>query len=326
VDFDLNGIQTANGENAMLFRREMCRIVLTGLLLVLGNCDWATAADVQLIPHEDTVEVNIGDTNFATYNFGEKWPKPFLYPVKTETGKLLTRSLEAPDSKDHPHHKGVWCAIDEVNDIKFWAEKGKIQTKSVEAVTAKGNPAVLKVTNHWVNAEGEPVVIEVEKISIYADRVVTYDLTFTAGKDKVTWGDTKEGLFGIRVADTMRESKGGEIVNAEGLRTTKACWGKLSDWVDYTGEVGGEKAGVALFDHPENFRRSRYHVRDYGLFTLSPFGTHSYTNGAEPANPLVQEPGMSFRLQYGLYFHPGDAAAGGVSEKYKAFLERTSAK
>lgn len=300
----------------------LAKVIGLVLLAVCGTSSLIAADAVQMVKGEDTVAITIDGAEFATYHFGSQWAKPFLYPVKSATGKPFTRSLEAPDSKDHPHHKGVWCAIDEVNDLRFWAELATIKNVGLELVRPEGDPAILKVTNHWLGTDGQPVVIEVEHIAIYADRLVTYDLNFTAGAAPVTWGDTKEGLFGIRVADTMRETKGGQIVNAEGLKATKDCWGKFSDWVDYTGDIGGEVGGVAVMDHPLNFRRSRYHVRDYGLFTLSPFGNSSYTNGAEPEQPLVQAAGSSFRLRYGLYFHAGTAAEAHVADKYLEFLKR----
>ncbi len=314
-----------------LFRLTAWCVTLLSLNLALS----AAEPMVQLAKQEHAVAVTIDGQDFTTYHTDPKWEKPFFSPVKTTDGTVITRSLESPESKDHPHHKGIWVAVDEVNDSKHWAEKSKIKNVSVEIVKAAGNPAQLRVVNHWLGEDGQPAVIETTDIKIYANRLMTYDIRFTAGHKLITWGDTKEGLFGIRVADSVREKQpapakdqpataakpGGQVVNADGLKTTADCWGKVSDWVDYTGLVEGKTHGVAIFDHPLNFRRSRYHVRDYGLFTISPFGQKSYTNGALPADELLQPAESTIRLRYAIYIHPGDAQQGKVAETYVNYLK-----
>lgn len=276
------------------------------------------ASTVKLVKHDGTVSVTIGGKDFTTFHYGKDLPKPFFSPVITSDGTQITRSLEKP--ADHPHHKGIWLSIDEVNGVKFWAEKGKIANVSVDLIRPEGNPAEMHVVNHWLDKDGNAVLIEATDIKIHANRLIAYDISLKAGDAQVTFGDTKEGLFGVRLADPFRERVGGKVVNADGLEKSAQCWGKTSDWVDYYATVDGKTNGVAIFDHPLNFRRSRYHVRDYGLFSISPFGNSAYTNGKQPAEELILQPGNSVRLRYAMYFHPGDTAEGKVRDVYNEYL------
>jgi len=294
--------------------------LMTILLFAAGLCESADAGNaVKLLREGDAVSVLIDGHEFTTLRTAKSQPKPYFFPVRAADGISIVRPLENPE--DHPHHKGIWCAIDEVNEIKFWAEKGKIENESVELIAPEGNPARLKIVNHWLGADGQPVLIETVRCSIFPNRLMVYDLEFQAGSKPVSFGDTKEGLFGIRVANTLRGKEGGKISNADGKRGEAECWGLPAKWVDYVGAVEGKIKGVALFDHPQNFRPSRFHVRDYGLFTLSPFGQSAYSNGKLPPDPLRLEPGKSVRLRYGLYVHDGDAEEGNVPAVYEQFLK-----
>jgi hypothetical protein len=280
---------------------------------------WADPTTVELVRNDNSVEVRIGGEELTTLHFAKSQMKPYFSPVRAADGAIVSRPLENP--VDHPHHKGIWCSVDEVNGIKFWAEKGKIESQSVELVPAIGNPARLRLVNHWLDNDGKPLIVERTEYNIFANRLIAADIQFTAADKPVTFEDTKEGLFGIRVADSLRGNSGGRIVNAEGSQGESECWGRESKWVDYVGEVGGKTYGVTLIDHPQNYRKSRFHVRNYGLFTLSPFGQAAYTNNKLPADPLVLEPGKSIRLRYGLAIHAGDTAEAHVPAMYEFYLK-----
>ena len=135
----------------------------------------------------------------------------------------------------------------------------------------------------------------------------------------VTFGDTKEGMFGIRVASSMdvTRKKGGKITNAEGL-TNDAAWGKPSPWVDYTGPVEGKTVGIAILNHPSSFRHpTPWHVRPYGLFAANPFGDHDFKLGRSGAFTL--DKGRSITLRYRVIFHQGSTEQSHVNSLYQAY-------
>ncbi len=304
-------------------------LTMIGLSLSLAYANFFTldahAQTVTLTEGDHQIAVTIDGEEFTTFHNDPKFPKPFFAPVRGPGGTVISRPIVGLDANpadmlDHVHHKGIWLSVDEINGNQHWAEKSKIVNASTKIVTATGNPAVLDVVNHWVDVEGKNVVTESTQIKIFANRLVTYDITFSADDHMVEFEDTKEGLFGFRMIDSMREKVGGRVTNADGLKGTAECWGKPSPWVDYCGDVDGKTFGVAIFDHPMNFRPSRYHVRDYGLFSVSPFGEKAYTNGAKPAEPVMIPAGGTLRLRYGMFFHTGETADADVDGVYQNYL------
>jgi hypothetical protein len=292
------------------------------LAVVTSSAALQAADKVEIKQSPTTLEITINEQPFGTYNFGEDLPKPFLLPVRTAAGVELNRKLNDASDADHPHHKGMWNAIDEVNEVKFWAEKAPIRNVSVKTISAKAPAAAFEVVNEWRHAEtGIPQLTETAVITIHPNRLLVYDMTLKASHVDVTFEDTKEGLFGFRVAPSMKEKNGGHVVASDGTETTKECWGKQYNWIDYYGDVDGKTVGVTIMDHPKNFRPSRYHVRDYGLFSVSPFGEKSYTNGASPTAPVHLKKGESLRIRYAMYFHDGDTKAANVAGAWDQFVK-----
>ncbi len=315
----------------MLFKREETTVkrqfpFFSLAAVVLALAGQAIAAEegrtvrIQKDDKNQLVNVFVGDQELTVYNLAKRWPKPFASPVYGPGGTVMTRPIVKPgDRGDHPHHKGIWVAVDEVNDIKFWAERGKIENASAKVLKAEGNPAQLQLVNHWLGEDGKPILEETTTISIFANRLMAYDIRFKALNKPVTFGDTKEGLFGFRMVDSMEESNGGHVVNSEGQKGTKQAWGKTAGWVDYYGMIDGKTFGVALFDNPENFRPSRYHVRNYGLFSISPFGEQAYAK--QGAKPVTVKPGETLELRYGIYIHAGDTKQADVAKVYQDYVK-----
>ena len=254
-------------------------------------------------------------------------PKPFVFPLYTPGGVNVLDYA----SDDHPHHKGAWISVDEVEvhtqdgellgPFKHWVEDGRIDTVDVNLDREAGTIAA---TNRWLAPDGTPVLTEETTITPHADGLIEYDITLSPppGGGAVTIGDTKEGFLGVRMAPQLDVKRGeGVITNSAGGVGEAECWGKVANWCDCSAPTEGDApgGGVALFDHPQNFRPARYHARGYGLMAISPFGPKAYSKGEEEAAP-VEIPADGLRLRYALYVHAGDAEAGGVAAAYERYI------
>jgi hypothetical protein len=156
-------------------------------------------------------------------------------------------------------------------------------------------------------------------------RVMDFDVTFTP-LTKVTFGDTKEGFFAIRLAAGLEEpqkkspaepKRTGKMVDAEGKEGEKNVWGKRSEWVDYAGELKGEKVGIAILDYPENPKHPTYwHSRSYGLFAANIFGEHDFYGDKSRNGSMTIEPGKTLRFRYRVIIHPGDNKTADIAKMY----------
>jgi hypothetical protein len=278
----------------------------------------ATAAMLPAQVHfsDGSGEVTIDNKPFATFHKGVEVGKPYLAPVRSASGKIVTRGFPmeeiAGESRDHLHHTGLWFSYDDVNGVKLW-ENHPSYTKphmGLEVVTGLNWKApALTATIEWRDPDGKVLLVETREMKFGGDaklRTIDFRITLAAAQD-VTFGDTKEGAFAIRLVEPFTERKGGRMVDADGRATMKNVWGKRSNWVDYIADVDGERLGVAIFDHPENPRHPTYwHARDYGLFALNPFGRNAFDDKAEESKWVLAK-GDKLTFRWEVAVHPGDA-------------------
>lgn len=312
------------------------RLLPSVLAVLIAASSTLTAAtpDVSIEKSGETVVVQIDGSPFATLNIGPKLGRPYWHPI-VAPGDVV---VSATRPSDHLHHTGLYIGVEHVNGVDYWGSKdvmrapvgslpagdvpGKIVNRSVDITKAKGDPSTLTIVNDWIGKDGKPTLRETTKVTIHSNRLMAFDTTLTALVDEVTFEDTKEGFFAFRLPEDLTTKKGsGTIVNPAGETGEGASWGKPNPWLDYFGDVDGETVGVALFDHPKNFRPSRYHVRGYGLFAVSPFGEHVYSKKQEPAKPVHLKKGESLNLQFAAYIHGGDTKKADVAGVHAAWAK-----
>jgi hypothetical protein len=303
---------------------------MTRFLLLCLIAGASLTAQVRFAPED--IAVNVDGKPFTTFHYGTDAGKPYLAPLRSASGKIVTRHFPmeevAGESHDHVHHRGLWFSYDDVNGVKFWENDpsytkpnmGRIVVKSAEWKDG-AHSGTLTAAIEWRDPAGKTLLTETREMTFPADpklRIIDFHITLTAAVD-VTLGDTKEGAFAIRLADNFTEKKGGRMVDADGRTGMIQVWGKRSNWVDYTAEVDGERLGVAIFDHPQNPRHPTYwHARDYGLFALNPFGRNAFDDKAEESHWKLPV-GQKLEFRWRVVIHPGDAETGRVADLYQAY-------
>jgi hypothetical protein len=144
----------------------------------------------------------------------------------------------------------------------------------------------------------------------------------------VKFSNTKEGgILALRLAVTMDE-KGvktpkplhGRMTNSEGGVGAKECWGKAAEWCDYVGPLDGQTVGVAVFDNPSNFRHpTRWHIRDYGLYTANPFGLADFVGDKSKDGSHLFKKGESVEFKYRVVIHKADTKAAHIAKQWSLY-------
>ena len=289
----------------------------------------------------DHVTISINGKPFSGFYLGNAYPKPFLAPLRTAAGVIVTRRFPMEqvegESHDHPHHKGLWIGYGDVNGINFWeneaasktsgtnpSQKGTVRLHGVERSQSGKKSGSVRATFDWESPGGEALMKEDRTMTFYADpdvRRIDVEAVFTANT-RITFADTKEGFFAIRVADSMDGKNGGILTNSEGAQTEKDVWGKQANWVDYDGTVDGQKVGIVIFDNPRNPNHPpRWHARDYGLFAVNPFGVKDFDPKAPERGGYVLEPGNSLRFRYRVIVHAGDVSKKAIGDWYTSYTK-----
>jgi hypothetical protein len=319
---------------------------------------------------EKRIDVLVNGKLFTSYCWPDNVMKPILFPINTSAGTTITRGYPIKnrpfETTDHPHHNGEWLNYGDVNGYNFWGNTGQanradtsaaarkrisklgsIKHLKFESMTGGDGEGVLVCDESWIlDATGKELMAEKTEYHFIAkgsNQIIDRITTLTAREDSVTFRDTKEGMFGMRVARqleipskdkrTMTDAQGnpspdavvstegvtGDYRSSEGIKGD-SVWSTRAKWMDLFGNIGEEKISVVICDHPKNVSYPTYwHARGYGLFCLNPFGARDFTKGKVVLNYTIP-PGKSITLRYRTIVHSGshltDAEINALSDEF----------
>jgi len=297
---------------------------------------------------QNTIVIQIAGRPFTTYYFGPQSPKPYLHPLRSAQGTIVTRGWPMVknipgESHDHPHQRAMFFAHGDINGIDFWGE----QALSKKAETARGvyyssenlakgrtvfrrleedrggpHSGAIRAVFDLVGPGSKVIGEETQAYTFHGNktaRIIDCEFILLANHGPLKLGDTKEGTFAIRVVHALN-SPPAHMVNSNGAAGEEDIWGKKADWVDYYGEVNGEELGIAIFDNPHNLRHpTTWHARGYGLFAVNPFGLHDFYHNPKIDGSYTIPAGESLAFRYRVLIHHGDYKQARVARSYQRY-------
>lgn len=311
---------------------------------------------------DKSVDVMVGEKLFTSYRWPDNVYKPILYPILTSSGTEITRGFPLKpregERMDHIHQVGNWLNYGNVNGYDFWGngstgernvDGGQIKHLGIQELKGGTGEGTMVTTASWIDPSGKELLAETTEYHFIGkgslrimDRIET--LTATSG-EPVIFKDTKEGMFGIRVARQLElpseqdviltDAKGdptkvkkmsnegisGNYRSSEGVMGEEV-WGTRAKWMDLYGNIGDEKISVVICDHPDNINYPTYwHARGYGLFAANPFGVKDFTKGKEELNHTIPAGGsltFKFRIIVSSGHHLTDDEINSQAEKFAA--------
>ncbi len=267
------------------------------------------------IPDEKKVEVWIDGDLFTSYIYPDHLKKPVLFPIRTASGKVLTRGFPLKpipgERVDHPHHIGHWMNYGDVNGLDFWNNStarpeedrhlyGTIFHKEVRSIQGRDDLGMLEVVNEWKSPDGV-VLLEEYTLFIFSvrgsSRIIDRITTLRAMNQEVSFKDNKEGMFAVRVARALElpSEKPDIFTDAHGNPTeTKVLdnTGVNGNYLSSEGIEGGDAWGtrarwMELYSTMENEKVALV-IFDHPDNVGYPTYWHARGYGLFAANPLGQ--------------------------------------
>lgn len=338
-------------------------LITSGSFTLTGNKKEKADMKVEFVKNdaEKRIDIMVDGRLFTSYRWHDpiflNIMKPVLYPVMTSAGTEITRGYplnpRQGERVDHLHQIGICFDYGNVNGYDFWNNSsaipdvkkmkyGTILHRSIDKLEGGAGQGMMAATESWVDPSGQELLSEKTEYHFIAKgavRIIDRITTLTATGKDVLMKDTKEGIYGIRVARQLELPSKDEVIltdahgnpetvtkmtnegitgnyrSSEGI-TGEDVFGTRGRWADLYGSIGDEKISVVLVDHPDNPGYPAYwHARGYGIFLVNPLGASDYTNGKAIMNFTIPA-GKSATFRYRIIINSGAYLTDSEINKY----------
>jgi len=294
-------------------RNEKRRYVLTAESLVVMN-------DTMVYHRIDNNKISffVNDNEVLSY-IHNAYPAPYgvdsiytragyLHPVRTPSGVILTQEF----AEVHPHHYGIWSAWTNVEfqdrTPDFWnvgKETGRVEFESLATVWEGTVHGGFLSRHRYVDlTSSTPVTAlnEAWKVHLYniddMYHIFDIEITQTANTNHPVYLPEYEyGGVGFRGHDDWEGEENAYFLTSEG-KTRENGHGTRARWCHIGGSTGDHLAGIAILDHPGNFRHPQpMYIHSHRTF---------FNFAAVQQGDMVIQPGSPYHLQYRFITYDGE--------------------
>lgn len=255
--------------------------------------------------HSNAVDLRVGGAGILRYQSGSaldgrQSPRPFLHPVQTLSGTLVTDS-EPPD---HSHHLGISVAFSDVSGTNYWGGRTFTPADGAVLLANHGRQQVTDVYSgkdsisenlDWIGADGNVQAVERRRIQVMrhgdprawamsisstirpADELEVLEVSSSAVKGRP--GAGYGGIFWRFPRDARAE-----LVLTEAGTGTELAHGSLSPWLSLAAIVAGRRASVVLAQDPG--KALPWFLRTEGYLGAGPAVAWDNTRTVSRHNPL----------------------------------------
>jgi Methane oxygenase PmoA len=184
------------------------------LVLVFGSARvlvFGSGEPVDVNQNGYQIEMLIGGRPFTTYYFDPAVAKPYLFPLRSAQGTVVTRGFPmltniAGEDRDEPHQRAIYFAHGSINGFDFWGEAefpkwsnhsprtfGRTVFRKLDQIVGGPDSGTLRVTFDLVKPGGETIAEETQAYTFSGDehsRTIDCEFTIHANDGPVEIGDT----------------------------------------------------------------------------------------------------------------------------------------
>jgi hypothetical protein len=234
----------------------------------------------------------------------------YLHPIRTPSGRLVTDDFPP----NHIHHHGVWWAWTHTEfggrKPDFWNMgdgKGRVEFEAVEKTWSGPVMAGFRSRHRFVDlTSGQPVTAlqEIWQVTSYAftpgGNAWMFDLMseqHCATTNQLRLPEYRYGGVGVRGNWAWNGKDKTFFLTANGEADREKGHATRARWCDMGGDVDGNRVGIAILDHPSNFR----HPQPMRIHPTEPF----FNYAPQQAGDMEIKPGAKYVSRYRFVIHDG---------------------
>jgi hypothetical protein len=232
----------------------------------------------------------------------------YMHPVRTPAGFTVTHDFP----EDHFHHYGIWSAWTRVEfdgrEPDFWnvgGATGRVEAESLAQIWEGAVQSGFQAHHRFIDLTGsEPVTALREQWNVRVYNVSqnyhVFDLEVvqtTATNNPIRLPEYRYGGIGFRGPDDWNGEDKAYFLTSEGRERINGH-ATRARWCHIGGYINGHLAGIAIMDHPDNFR----HPQSMRIHPNYPFFNYAPVQLGD----MSIEPGAPYKTLYRYIVYDGE--------------------